>query len=769
MKRARDVRMPPTRRYGSAARALALALVCVSAGAASAKTVTWLHPTAEGGYAVESALPEAAASAIKTRVTDHAGEPLENGGDLKAAGYELSEDGFWVNHTRNPEADGRLNVEVSGLPPGRHAVYLRYFQMPRRDGDSWHYFPRMYFGPAPDAMERAKSRDTRIIRGTGTAEPTRSRNIYDGRMGVAGGKENAATGFVLGFDKYRWTDTVRYGSIRIESEVSVDRARTLGDTPFKRRMRARLLANGPEEGGETVYGAAAVSGTLKVRPKRFDALRDRELAERVAIAGARGEAVDRQVVVFSPERDLRGVVLGHSELKRAGGGGAIPASAIRFAPVGYVAVEVDHVPSEHGWWPEPILTFLDRFDIGRGDVQSLWYEVAVPRDAAAGLYRGTVTVDPENAPPMELPVVVRVWDFAVPDMPRLRVVSGINPAAHNDFLMEFGVNPTGIYGDGDFRGEEADVVARLRGWAKAGATAIGLGYVNNRPRDPEGGEPAAPDDATVREIVERIGRNYRLATEAGLRDAAYVYLYDEAGNAWAPAMGKIADALRAEFPDLLLLTTAHNSGHPAVSAVDGWCPLTKNIDGFRKRRAEAAARGRELWWYTCNSPPRPWANLFLTQPAAAHRQLMGFMAFAARTDGFLYYAFQGGGARGGIEKGPYTGKRASRDAHSWMYLNGPGGVGDPLPSLRMAAIRAGLRDYDYLHLAREARERLRAKGLETPELREEAEALAQYAAPGNDLLKGLRDYVRNPDTIEKVKLRLGAYIENASRRLRGRR
>ena len=729
---------------------------------AGAQTVTWLHPTAEGSYKVESAIKDVD---LSVRVTNAEGEPVTSAEDLQEAGWQLSKDGFWQNHTRNPKADGRLNVEVSGLPAGRHEVYLQYFQMPRRDGDTWWYFPTIYFGTKRDTMSGAKVQDTRIIRGVGTAEPTRSRNIYDGRIGTAGNEKEAVTAFALGFSKYRWTDTVRYGSIRIESKISMDSVQTLSDTPLNQRMRSKVLAHGPKENGNPVYGVASVSSTLKVRPKRFDSLDGRELSDKVSLFGARGEAVDRQLVVHSPGRDLNDVVLECSDLVDSDGR-VIASEAIRFAPVGYVAVNVPHVASEHGWWPEPILTFLERFTIKRGDVQSLWYEVNVPRDAEAGMYRGTVKLKPGNAPPMEMSVVLRVWDFAVPPMPYLRVVGGVTPLEHYDYMMEYGINPTTVYGQGIFPGKDERVVAQLRQWANAGASAISLGYINERPRDPKTGDPTVPDNEKVQEWVDTIGRNYRLATEAGLRDKCYVYMYDEAGGQWAAAMANISDRLRKEFPDLLLLTTAHLFGHPDLSAINGWCPTARNIRSFKTSHEKAEAQDRELWWYTCNSPPRPWANLFLTQPAAAHRQLMGFMAFAAQTDGFLYYAFQGGSARGKIVNGPYTQfPHASRDSHSWMYLNGPGGLNDPLPSIRMVSIRAGLQDYNYLSLACKAFHELRKKGLETLELKKQAEALSlsKYKEPGNPLVKSLREYVREPEKIEKSKRQLGAYIENASR------
>jgi hypothetical protein len=146
---------------------------------------------------------------------------------------------------------------------------------------------------------------------------------------------------------------------------------------------------------------------------------------------------------------------------------------------------------------------------------------------------------------------------------------------------------------------------------------------------------------------------------------------------------------------------------------------------------------------------------------------MGFMAFAARTDGFLYYASYGGWASNSpISAGPYTGLQPGRDSDDWLYLRGPGGAKDHLPTLRLEAIRAGLQDYNYLHIARAVWAELQAAGLETPELKAQAEALEQYATPGNDLVKCMTDFVQDPKTLEAVRQRLGTYIEQAKQALR---
>lgn len=719
-----------------------------------AQTITWLHPTAAGGYKMESAIPD---PRIAVRVTTKDGQAADSAEALAKAGWQWTEDRFWQNlRGASRETEGRrLNVSVSGLPAGRHKVYLRYFEMPRPDGDNWWYFPTIH------TLGGARISEKRIVAGTGGVDRS---NVYDALIGTAGTETEPATHFELGFEKYEWASLNRYGSIRIESELSIDAPETAEDAPLNRRVRAALLEHGPKGAdGLPAYGLAAVSDSLKVRPKSFAALADQPLPGELRLAAARGEYASRQVVVHSSERELTGVTLACSPLT-ADSGRVIPADALRFAPVGYVSVNVPHVVTEHGWWPEPILTFLDRFNVKRGDVQTLWYQVQVPRDAAPGLYRGTVKIKPDNARPADLPVELRVWDFDMPRMPHLRVVMGCgNDPAGDPFELPYGIQPSSIYG-----GINSDEhLKMLPAWAKSGATAINLAYVNEQPRDPKTNTPTVPSKERLDEMVETIGRRYQAATEAGLRKACYVYLYDEAGSEWVPAMKAVAERLRAEFPDLLLLTTSPTRGHQDLQAIDGWCPLVCDLQEFAKSAAKVQAEGKQLWWYTCNSPPRPWANLFLTQPAMAHRLLMGFMAFAARTDGFLYYASYGGWARNSpISTGPYTGLQPSRDSDDWLYLRGPGGITDHVPTLRLEAIRAGLQDYNYLHIAGAVRAELQAAGLETPELKAQAEALGQYATPGNDLVKSMTDFVQDPETLEAVKQRLGTYIEQAKQALR---
>lgn len=709
--------------------------------------VTWLHPREDGRFAVESAH-----EGVQVRVQGEGGEEIASPAGLREAGWEWSGDGFWQTPKR--AGGGRLLIEVTGLPAGTHQVYLRYFTQPRLPGNPWWF---ILLRGLQDG--RKSSEPDRIIAGTGGHDP---RTVYEAHMGTVGTEEKPVTQLALWIQRYEWSEFARFGSIRIETDPSMNASTTGDSTPENARVRDALLANGPVLRGKPAYGTAVVSGTLKVRPKSFAALADQPLPAEISMSAAKGEYESRQVLIHSPERELSGVTLECSALTSEAGD-IIPADELLFAPVGYCPYSVPSDLAIHGYWPEPILTFLKDFTIRRGDVQSLWYRVHVPRDAKAGVYRGTVTVRPKEATACTIPVEVRVWDFALPKWPRLRVVVGCNRPG--EFEMSYGLNPSSIYGFDD------EWLKEFPKWAAAGVTAINLGYIWGKQLDQE---TKLPTEAQLDEWVDQIRGRYEAATAAGLRDACYLYMFDEAKAEWDPAMRMISRRLRKEFPDLLLLTTAHRSWFPGgevrdgggtIEDINGWCPGTYHYS--YDNAAEARRQGRQVWWYTCNSPEKPFANIMMTHPAMDARLLMGFMAFAYQTDGFLYYATAGGYYNNmpAITDGPYTNWSIIDNAHDHLYQKGPDG---PLPSLRLEAMRDGLEDYDYLYLAYCCLTDLREAGVSDPSLDALAREVTPCFAPGNELVGSLTRYSEDPQELEIVRERVGRYIEATQAALKRR-
>ena len=711
--------------------------------AAEIGLVTWLHPQADGRLG-----PQSASAGVTVCLQAADGTVVSDAAGLAAAGWQYVDGGLWETPKR--AGGGRLQITVTGLQAGTHQVYVRYFSQARLPGNTWWFMLQAGVEPGTTVRPLLDQTADRIVCGTGGHDPS---TLYEALIGTVGSEEQPVDRVSFWVQRYEWSELARIGSLRIETSASMHACTTDATAPANARVREALLTNGPPVDGKPAYGVAVVSGTLKVRPKSFAALAGQPLPAQVDIAAARGEYESRQVVLYSPEHDLAGVTLESSPLIGEDGV-ALPASGVLFAPVGYCPYSVPSDLSVHGYWPDPILAFLKEFTVRRGDVQSLWYRVYVPRDAQAGVYRGIVTIRPKDAPACTLPVTLRVWDFALPKWPSLRVVVGCNRS--DSFEMSYGFNPSTIYGFAEKWIEE------FPKWAEAGVNAVNLGYIWGKDMDPQTKLPTA---AQLDEWVSQIGRRYQAATAAGLRQACYVYVFDEATAEWDPAMGLVSGRLRQEFPDLLLLTTAHRAWYSGGSvkdnqgalhdAINGWCPLTMHYN--REEAASARRHGKQVWWYTCNSPGKPFANVMMTHPAVDTRLLMGFMAFAYQTDGFLYYATAGAPyAKPAINTGPYTEWAIEDNAHNHLYQKGPDG---PLPSLRLEAMRDGLEDYDFLHLAVACQADMATAGKTTGDAR--AEEIRPYFAPGNDLVGNLTTFTQNPQNLEKARRKLGDYIEQA--------
>jgi len=147
----------------------------------------------------------------------------------------------------------------------------------------------------------------------------------------------------------------------------------------------------------------------------------------IEIVGARNGAFSGQVVVSSTE-PIRGLRAEVTDFKGAGGG-VIPASAVqvRYAALG------DHAEwhnESHRWrTPIPYDRLRRRFDAlaeeapaevpvderAGGAVQPVWVTVRVPRDAQAGDYTGKLTIGAQGIKPVEVPIKLRVADWALPD------------------------------------------------------------------------------------------------------------------------------------------------------------------------------------------------------------------------------------------------------------------------------------------------------------------------------------------------------------------
>ena len=380
-----------------------------------------------------------------------------------------------------------------------------------------------------------------------------------------------------------------------------------------------------------------------------------------------------------------------------------------------------------GWWPDPLLGFMECVDIAENDVQSFWIRVRCPEGQRAGLYRGELVVSAEGVDDVREPLAVRVNDFSLERVAPLPVAvtfapnveggtgmpGGMDRAALDalrrnpegpiakwrrhapewtDFLADYLISYDSLYHGGDTNRLER--VRQLRDEGRLGCVNVGYWFC------PQSDKPA--DMTKWRDsTLPRLMKFYEGLRALGVADHAYAYGCDEATEARFPAVRAAALEVRKALPGVPLLTTAldYASGvGSALDEIDWFCPITwkYNPDAVAKSRAA----GHKAWWYVCCGPKPPWANMFVEGQAIEPRMLMGAQAVRMKPDGFLYYQASIWNSPRCIESGPFTDWDVSsfppwHGDGQWTCA-GPGGT--PLPTIRLENFRDGLEDYAYAKL-----------------------------------------------------------------------
>ncbi len=469
-------------------------------------------------------------------------------------------------------------------------------------------------------------------------------------------------------------------------------------------------------------------------------------ADRFSIKLARGENEAVQVVVLPDgDRNLKGVSVEVGEL-RAADGTVLPASAMTAHPVGYVQTKhpgpysqgfniATNLPGGYyrskkpvtvGWYPEPIMTYLDRTDIKRGVAQSFWVNCRAPRDQKKGIYSGTLTVKGEGFD-KKFPIDVRVYDFEVPVRSPLPLAVSFAPEVMPpqargadyemyekmradplcpmnlwkkhltqwaDFLADHYLTPDHLYGKPNLWWKE---LKRLKAEGRLGQFNLDFWVPVLGSKEPTEAQVASN---IVRE-VRRLKPVYETAKKLGLEKHAYIYGCDECPAWFYKRVNPVLDAFRREFPGLKLLTTTYDESFGTATNscnFDAYTPTTDRYAAVIDKIPAGRAIGKEVWWYIACNQRAPLGNPFIEDQLISFRQLMGAQTVKFRPDGFLYYQIS-------IWNSPrcISGDNVFTEWNpiSYATIHGDGNLlccgpdGTPLTTVRFEAFRDGLEDYAY--------------------------------------------------------------------------
>ena len=120
--------------------------------------------------------------------------------------------------------------------------------------------------------------------------------------------------------------------------------------------------------------------------------------------------------------------------------------------------------------------------------------------------------------------------------------------------------------------------------------------------------------------------------------------------------------------------------------------VTERYGTIYERIAEWKAAGREVWWYTANSPYPPMANVDIENTGMENRVLF-WIQYTVDTNGYLYYAATEWG-----NTSTKTGYKLHGNEGILLYPGASYGIDGPVACIRAETARDSLEDYEYLKL-----------------------------------------------------------------------
>ncbi len=516
------------------------------------------------------------------------------------------------------------------------------------------------------------------------------------------------------------------------------------------------------------YMASWAPSLTKLRPG--SPVRASELRFDGAMALARNEHESLQLVVMGGDVPLEDVSISMTPLTHVGTGEAIAAEHVQIEQVRFVQVNND-------LWPDPIVP-LESLALPAGARQSVWIRAYAPDDAGAGEYESIVTVAPKNAHPVEMPLRVRVYDFALPVHAHTRHVISCGGGGLDEVLLRYRASTGGgpctgsvaepryiLHADGSMAMDFAEYDAVMTQAFAMGLTAFGLplscgdggGLIAARlhrtffdearnERVDVSLNPIDGPEAKAR-MLEWLRLFCGHLKTKGWFDRSFFYLWDEPAVEHGEQLVAIGRAVREAVPDLKIMCVSFEPLAPWHEVVDIYCPPVGWYarEHIEARLAELRALGKEMWWYNCGDPA-PLPTYSISQPGACARMSFLLM-WQYGVTGNLYWAAEVNNTlRDTVPENPGADGRG--DGQLVYRLHDGGAV----PSLRLELIRDGIEDYEYLAILKE---RIGAA-------RERGEDVARYEALltlPDTLAESMDTYAHNPAVFEGWRRSVAEAIE----------
>ena len=506
-------------------------------------------------------------------------------------------------------------------------------------------------------------------------------------------------------------------------------------------------------------------------------------SDSIALTAAKNERENFQIVLFTGKEGVKEIKITAGELKTADGKILSP-SIWNFHREGYAIADPVGYPAiiGAGEYPDPLYP-LESISLDPMEVQAVWAEMKVPENASPGEYRGAIRVSAPDGTERNLSVTLKVWDFAIPKKQSLRNFFHVwEREIYNLYFLKQKRSPE------EFRKTVHQYAMMLVNHRLSPqifktshllppsvAKAVCPDYI----RRPDGTYEVKADlyDSMVREYLAAGANGFFVGPEVqykdytsinetdwknlwkairdhykanGLLPYAYAYPFDEPGYGKLAHVNRNLNLIREAAPDLKILLTGACSRLPSVKyqSVDIWVPQSHWV--HYRNKAEAQAKGQEVWWYPCSGPWYPYPNYHLDIEPGAWR-VFTWATWKYKFDGILYWATAFFNNRNPLKNNSY-----SSNGEGVLMYSLPDG--SPIPSIRLKTIADSMEDYEYLLLLRDSAKKAAGNPAKR-KLAEEAHELLRL----KDIIRAIDDYALTAEEYNHFRSKAGALIEKLNR------
>jgi hypothetical protein len=506
----------------------------------------------------------------------------------------------------------------------------------------------------------------------------------------------------------------------------------------------------------------------------------------LVLSGARGQTVGAQIVIRGGSTPSRVSNVRCSGLRTDDARNVIGASAFHSAFVEYypVAKNSTHTPATELVRQAPA-DFPDAFSEASEVIvpartnQPIWVQFRIPAGARPGTYLGMVDADVDGDP-LQVPVTLTVYDFALPSDTRLFVTVWTNTAslakhqnvkegtdqwwaliervaalmrAHhqNVILTPWTLIKARRNVEGKLELDFADFDRWVRIFRANGFRRIEVSHVGGR----EHGQwedktfvsydmPCAvakdgqADKAAIEEWLPLLQAHLQ---ERGWLEQTMIHVADEPIEVNLESWKALSERVKKAAPRLRRIDAVHVPD--LRGSLEVWVPQLNYLEQWMQRFVEAQKAGVELWYYTAWVPQGRYPNRLMDYPLIKTRMLH-WLNYTSGTTGYLHWGWN------------FWDVPFDQFAPGDNFIVYPGKQ-TPRSSLRYEAMREGIEDYEYLCLLEEAvasaARRIRASGFDARTfVRKYAETLAPT----------FQDYSRDPRRLYAVRDAVARSIEALS-------